>query len=950
MNCKGFSFSVAFISDAAIQLLVDSFRNAQLRGVSGKILTTDYMFGTSPAALRRLMRFPNIEVRVFSTLNKNTRGFHTKGYIFEFDDRVQLTVGSSNLTEKALKHNHEWNLSYFSKENPRLINTLYSEFDELWNDNDVIPLTNEYIDQYEKQYNHEKYSKSNQQILIKQLVEFLKDNTDTDMITRIADIFDIETEEVIEYVDEQMKGSELRPNYMQEIALESLQDLRSKGQNKGLVIAATGTGKTFLAAFDVLQVSPKRLLFVVHREKILKDAMKTFKTIHNASMGLYTGTEKSINADYVFASIQTLSREKNLFKLAEDTFDYIIIDEAHRSATPTYNRVLNHFKPKFLLGLTATPERTDTNSIFEIFDNQVAAEIRLRDALKENLVVPFHYFGIEDATTDLSDIDVSKEIDIVADRLNIKARVDLIIENILKYGHSGNKTKALGFCLNVKQAEYMSAMFNERGMNSVSLSALTSEYDREIYIEKLEDENDPLSYIFTVDIFNEGIDIPSVNLVLMLRPTQSPIVFTQQLGRGLRLHPLKDYLTVLDFIGNHNKTFMIPIALSGQSNYDKDDIMLETKSSFSSIPGDTFIRLEEKTMTQILSQLERYNFDDMKNLKEIYYEVKREINRIPSLLDYGFDGLDPVRFIDKSKSYLEFVKRVDNDFAHTLGEDIIRSIRFIDSLLPAKRIYEFAILEQVIRHHSVSYSDMVTEIEKHIERVDYNDLNHAIDHLTGDLLNEQDKKRFILPVEKKNGYVNLTDHFITLFDDQMFKQYYTNSIEYGIRRYQHEFGRKTRSYPAFKLYYQYENREISQIARYDSIYVIQSGVSSKKNDYFLFVTLDKSNARESLKFKDEFINRKEFQWQSPNNTTNNSKTGSSLINHKGLGINIHLFIKKGGSRTDFYSKKFIYIGKVDVLSHKEEKPITFKFRLHNEVPEDVYFKLTTEYQNDEEKN
>lgn len=950
VNCKSFSFSVAFISDAAIQLLVDAFRNTQLRGVSGRVLTTDYMFGTSPAALRRLMRFPNVEVRVFTTLNKNTRGFHTKGYLFEFDDRVQLTVGSSNLTEKALKHNHEWNLSYYSKDNLKLINTLYSEFDELWNDPDVVPLTKEYIDEYEKQYNYEKYAKSNQQSLIKQLVAFLKDNTDTDLINRIADIYDLKTNEVIDYVDEQVKNSDLRPNYMQELALESLQDLRNKGQNKGLVIAATGTGKTFLAAFDVLQVNPKRLLFVVHREKILKDAMKTFKSIHHASMGLYTGREKSIDSDYVFASIQTLSREKNLFKLAEDAFDYIIIDEAHRSSAPTYNRVLNHFKPKFLLGLTATPERTDTNSIFELFDNQVAAEIRLRDALKENLVVPFHYFGIEDATTDLSDIDVTKEIDLVADRLNIKDRVALIIENIQKYGHSGKKTKALGFCISVKQAEYMSDMFNKRGLISVALTAMSSEQDREIYIEKLEDDNDPLSYIFTVDIFNEGIDIPTVNLVLMLRPTQSPIVFTQQLGRGLRLHPLKDYLTVLDFIGNHNKAFMIPIALSGQSNYDKDDIMLETKSSFLSIPGDTFIRLEEKTMTQILTQLERYNFDDMKNLKEIYYELKREINRIPSLLDYGFDGLDPVRFIDKSKSYIEFVKRVDNELNESLDEECVRGIRFIDSLLPAKRIYEFIILEQAIQKKSVSYAQIVTEIEKHIDHVDYNDLNHAIKHLSGELLNELDKKRFILPIKNDNGYVILTTHFEKLLKNKVFSQYYTNSIEYGIRRYQHEFGRKTLNFPAFKPYYQYENREISQIARYESIYVIQSGVSSTEKDYFLFVTLEKGNVRESINYKDKFLSRKEFQWQSPNNTTYKSKTGLNLINHKELGINIHLFIKKGGSRVDYYSKKFIYIGRMDVISFEDEKPITFKFRLQDEVPEDIYFKLTTEYNSNEEKN
>ncbi|MDY0209787.1 MAG: DUF3427 domain-containing protein [Acholeplasma sp.] len=950
-NCNSFSFSVAFISDAAIQLLVDAFHKTQIRGVIGRILTTDYMLGTDPKALRRLLQFENIEVRVYKTIEKNVRGFHTKGYLFEYDTHVQLTIGSSNLTEKALKYNHEWNLTYFSKENRELINGIHKDFDELWNDDNVVLLDETYLQSYEKIYYADKYSKVNQQMLIKQIVDFLKDNSDTDIVNQIANDLDIDNQSLIEFVDEQFNFPSLKPNYMQEIALESLYNLRKLGQKKGLVIAATGTGKTYLAAFDALQLNPKRLLFIVHREKILKEAMKTFKSVHNVKMGLYTGHEKQIDSDYVFASIQTLSREKNLFKLKEDAFDYIVIDEAHRSSAPTYDRVINHFKPKFLLGLTATPERTDSNSIFEIFDNQVAAEIRLRDALKENLVVPFHYFGIEDATTDLSNIDVSKEIDVVADRLNIKARVDLIIENIQKYGHSGDKTKALGFCVSIKHAEYMANEFNQRGLKSIALTSLSDEYERELYIQMLEDEKSDLSYVFTVDILNEGVDIPSLNLVLMLRPTQSPIIFTQQLGRGLRLHPSKDYLTVLDFIGNHNKTFLIPIALSGNSNYDKDDIMLETKSNFSSIPGDTFIRLEENSMMQILRQLERYNFDELRNLKELYQDVKRQLDRIPTLMDYGFDGFDPVRFIDKTKSYFDFVVRVDDTFEITRQtESVKKYFRFIDSLLPLKRIHEFVIMDLLIKTGSYSQIRIEDELKKYIDNPDVSDLIHALRHLTGGLLSDSDKKRFGFPIKFEDEQVGITNEMIKLLDDAMLKRFYTNTIEYGIGRYQHEFGRTTVKYPAFRLYEQYKNREISQIARYESIYVIQSGVSNKNNQYYLFVTLEKGNVKDSVNYKDKFLSRKTFQWESPNNTTLKSKTGFNIINHKELGINIHLFVKKGGKNTDIYSNKFIYIGEVDVVKHMDEKPIRFEFKLHHEVPEDVYFKLTTEYENDEKAN
>ncbi len=948
-ECISFHFSVAFISDSAVQLLVDSFTDAQKRNVKGRILTTDYMCGTDPKALRRLMSFPNVEVRVYKTLDKHTRGFHTKGYIFENQNDIQVSIGSSNLTANALKYNHEWNMTYYSKNNDELIKRVYSEFDILWEDTNVTELNEDYLVEYEKTYYTDRYSKTNQQQLFKQLAEFLKDHVESDLLNEIAETFEIDASEVQNLLDYTISNNEIKPNNMQEKALESLYNLRKLGSNKGLVIAATGTGKTYLAAFDALQVNPKRLLFIVHREKILKDAMKSFKNVVNAKMGLFTGNEKTIDADYIFASIQTLSRDKNLYQLSDDAFDYIVIDEAHRSAAPTYHKVMKYFKPKFILGLTATPERTDSNSIFELFDNQIAAEIRLRDALQENLVVPFHYFGITDAVTDYEGIDVTRDIDEVAERLNIKARVDLIIENIYKYGNSGSKTKALGFCISVKHSEYMANEFNKRGLKSVSLTGQSSEDDRELYIQQLEDDKAELSFIFTVDIFNEGIDIPSLNLVLMLRPTQSPIIFTQQLGRGLRLHPNKEYLTVLDFIGNHNKSFLIPIALSGDRSFDKDDIMLDTLSDFMSIPGDTFIRLDEISKKRILHQLERYNFDEMKNLKELYFEIKRLKNKIPSLLDFSFDGFDPIRFIEKSKSYIEFVAKMedDEDINRLIdNQDAISYFRFIDSLLPAKRIHEFVILDYLMKNTTTTFESLTNEISRYIVNPDINDLEHAIKHLKGLLFGDSDRKRFKSPLIISDK-IAFNNDFDVLLTNKIFEKQILESIDYGIRRYQHEFGRPELFYPAFNLYYQYQLREVTQIARYESIYVIQSGVSTFNNNYYLFVTLDKGNVKESVNYKDKFIDRKTFQWESPNNTTNTSITGTNLINHIEKNTSIHLFVKKGGKNSDIYSKKMMYLGKVDKISNEFEKPIRFKFRLHHEVPEDIYYKLTSEYKNDE---
>lgn len=949
---ESFLFSVAFISDSAIQLLTDAFTECEEKGVTGKILTTNYMFGTHPNALKRLLSFSNIETRIYHLDDNGQKGFHTKGYIFENESDYKVIVGSSNLTSRAMKTNFEWNISYISKTQKDLSSRLIEEFDAMWELPESVLLTAEYIEAYEQKYYENYYSTKKQTLFLEQLVEFLKDYGDLDFVNKMVEAFDLPKNEIFDNIDTLPGKYDYKPNRMQEIALEGLYKIRQNGGDKGLIIAATGTGKTFLAAFDALQFEPKKLLFIVHREKILKDAERTFKkVISNIKTGLYTGNYKELNNDYIFASIQTLSREANLYSLNADHFDYIVIDEAHRAAAPTYQKVLNHFKPKFLLGMTATPERTDANSIFELFDNQVAAEIRLRDALRERMVVPFHYFGITDAVADLRDIDVNKEIDELSKRLNIKARVDLIVENIQKYRHSGNKTKALGFCADVNHANYMADSFNDLGINSIALTGLSSQEEREISIRRLEDDSDPLSYIFTVDIFNEGIDIPSVNLVLMLRPTQSPIIFTQQLGRGLRLHDSKEYLTILDFIGAHNKTFMIALALVGDSTYDKDDLLIETENGFPSIPGEVFIRLDEISKNRILHQLEKYNFDDLKNLKDLYFNVKKDVKNIPSILDFGFDGLDPVRFIDKSRSYFEFIQKVDSEFTPMsidLFEDFTAISRFIDSLLPHKRIYEAAILGHLLSNVVSSKELLFQHMFVHVNNPDREDFEHAISHLTLDLLNKLEQKKYIPLIVIENNEVSLSPALQKVIEDRPMLKYIKDSIDYGIKRYNHEFGRVQSTYPNFTKYQKYKNREITQIRRDNSIFVIQQGLSRHGNNYFLLVTLEKGEVKESLNYADRFIDNKTFEWESPNHTRELSDTGQNLIHHKERGINIHLFVKKGGRNSDIYSKELIYLGTAEVIDHKNEKPIKFTLRLHQALPKDIYLRLTKEYKIDEE--
>lgn len=522
-ECEQFYFSVAFINFSGLQLLLDPLKEAEKKGIHGKIITSTYLNFTDAKALEKLREFNNVDLKVF--VADKEIGFHTKAYIFENKDNYKVIIGSSNITQSALKSNIEWNVEIITKENGRFIQDVLKEYDYLWNRSAVADA--DFIQRYE---------------------DFLKSLKKTQKTHQLF------------YENKQY----IVQNRMQKRATENLERLRSFGEKKALVIAATGTGKTYMSAFDVKNVKPKKLLFIVHREEILKKAKETFEWLlpnEGLTFGLLTGNHKHKNMDYVFATIQTIS--KCFHEFGKDEFDYLIIDEAHHATSPTYQTVLNYFESKFTLGMTATPERSDGYNVFDLFDNNVALEVRLHEALEDELVIPFHYFGITDIEgIDLSNVSID-DITEITKRLKVNERVDFIIEKMNFYGHDREKRKALGFCASIEHAQYMADEFNKRGYKSVCLYGADSPETRERYINRLESDHDELEFIFTVDIFNEGVDIPSINSVLMLRPTNSPIVFIQQLGRGLRKHADKSFLTVLDFIGNHNKTFLIALALNG---------------------------------------------------------------------------------------------------------------------------------------------------------------------------------------------------------------------------------------------------------------------------------------------------------------------------------------------------------------------------------------------------
>ena len=577
-DCQRFYINVAFVNYSGLQILLDILKEVEAKGIPGQVITSTYLNFTDPKSLDKLRTFSNIELRLF--IAKPSRGFHPKAYIFSYGNTTKAIVGSSNITQSALKSNVEWNAATVAQsDNPYIISVL-AEFRAVWAESE--PVTDAILAQYR---------------------EFLQCRGTPE---KTENTFVLDSQQIV-------------PNLMQEEALTNLQRLRAHCEDKALAIAATGSGKTYMAAFDVRELAPKRLLFVVHREEILLSARAAFARVLDQdpeTFGILSGNQKDLDHDYLFAT--NLSIRNYLTHFAPNYFDYIVIDEAHHVSSATYQAILSHFEPQFLLGMTATPERGDAQSIYENFDSNIAVEIRLRDALDADLVAPFHYFGITEAeSVDYTGINLM-DIDAIAKLLQTNRRVDHIVKNMNFYGYDGDTCRAIGFCVSVEHAQFMAKAFNAIGISACSLNSANSREERQQVIARLSDASDPLQIIFTVDLFNEGLDIPAINLVLMLRPTASPIVFIQQLGRGLRKHDSKTFLTVLDFIGNHNKAFLMAIALCGSRFYDKDSLKVAVKKDFSSIPGCTHIQLDPITKEQILRQIETENFSSMKYLKEEY--------------------------------------------------------------------------------------------------------------------------------------------------------------------------------------------------------------------------------------------------------------------------------------------------------------------------------------------
>lgn len=861
--CKKFRFAVAFITESGLATLKSTLYDLNRKGIRGEIITSTYQLFNQPKMFKELLKISNVDVKI-----ADVNAFHSKGYIFQHEGYYSLIVGSSNLTAGALKTNYEWNIKLTSHENGEIVQHFFNRFETMWNES--IPLTLEWIKAYENVYRP----------MIRDRVAEFPSMHDFNQVKR---------------------DLEIKPNNMQRSALDGIEAVRQQGHQRALVVSATGTGKTYLAAFDVRRYEPKRMLFVVHREQILKKAKTDFHRVIGGNIedfGILSGTSRADDAKYVFATIQTISKDETLYQFAQETFDYILIDESHRAGANTYQKLLEYFTPKFLLGMTATPERSDGYDLFRLFDYNIAYEIRLQEALEENMLCPFHYFGV----TDLEIDGEQKEIE-VFQKLVSNERIDRIIEKINYYGYSGEALRGLMFCSSKKEAIYLSEQLNARGFRTCALTGDDTQAKRKQEVNNL--EQGLLDYILTVDIFNEGIDIPSINQVVMLRQTESSIIFIQQLGRGLRKHQSKRYVTVIDFIANYKNNYLIPIALSDDRSQNKDSIRRKVIDQ-SYISGTSTINFEAVAKERIYESINQARLTDLKTLKEAYQNLKNRLGRQPMLTDFIENhSMDPVVIATKNGHYGAFLRVVESEVPSLSKEEEQILLMATQELLSGKRIHEIYLLKLLASDLSISKLNFINYLHDHQVRVDDATLKSVENVLSLNFFNDADRKKYGNKpyVELDHDMYRLPSHLQTMLQNEWFAKLLNDLLEASILRSK----RYNQTKPLTRLE-KYTRKDVCRLLNWEKEeQSTMYGYKVKHHTCPIFVTYHKSEDIEaSVNYGDSFISPEVFHWYTRSRRTTKSEEVRKIIDSERENIDIHLFVKKDDDEGgDFY-----YLGEV----------------------------------------
>ena len=938
LKCDRFQISVAFITMSGITPLLQTLKELENKNIPGEILTTNYLNFSEPVALKKLNDLSNITLKMYDVEAAN-EGFHTKGYIFRKDEIYRIIIGSSNITSAALTSNREWNTKLISTEQGEMAKEIVAEFKELWNSPYALSFDTFY-ENYKERY---------------QIIKHQREAAKLDEITSIE-----------KYT--------LQPNSMQVGFITNLKKILAAGEKRALLISATGTGKTYASAFAMRELGFRRVLFLVHRGQLARQTRKSYEKVfaNSVSMGLVGAGYYEYEADYVFATVQTLNRDEHLLQYAKDAFDCIVLDEAHHVPADTYQKIMGHFTPKLWLGMTATPDKRDDNvegrNVYEIFNYQIAYEIRLQQALEENLLCPFHYFGITDLSM-IGDEEAARDFNM----LTSDERVRHIVKQADYYGYSGDKVKGLIFCSNIKETEELSAKFNQivnpatgKNFRTVALNGSASEQERQDAFERLamnEDESlenrQPLDYIFSVEILNEGVDIVEVNQVIMLRPTQSPIVFIQQLGRGLRKVSGKEYVVILDFIGNYNNNFMIPIALSGDRTYNKDNIRRYVMEGGRVIPGASTVHFDEISRKRIFSSVDNANFSDIKLIKENYNNLKNKLGRIPTLRDFDDYGeMDVIRIFDNNSlgSYYKFLVKYEKEYTIRLSEDEEKVIEFVSKKLASgKRIQELQLLKRMLVYtRSISKIGLFAGLENDLKaygKVMSKDQQENIIHvMTNEFPAGSGKKTYAqcVFIEKDDSDYKPTKSFTEMLANNDFYNILKELVDFGISRYKRDYS-KTYEQTDLVLYQKYTYEDVCRLLNWEQNEVplnIGGYKFDKKTKTFpVFINYDKAeNISDTTRYEDHFVPgfRDRLIAISKSGRSMQSEDVQNFLRAKERGIQVELFVRK--NKDDKISKEFYYLGhmtasgnaKEFTMANTEKTAVEIEWILDVPVREDIY--------------
>ncbi len=877
-NCQHFWFNVAFITSSGVKSILQTLMRLKDKNIRGTIVISDYLTFSQPGAMKLLLQFENIELRMIQK-----QSHHAKGYLFDHGNYQSFIIGSSNLTQNALAVNRELNILLHSRDDGATLKELRSEF-QFDYDHSVI-VDEDFIRTYEAFYNSQQ---------VKQTLDpALKYHT---------------------------KLNIPEPNSMQHEALIKLSNLRNQGKKKALVISATGTGKTYLAAFDVRSFAPKRMLFVIHRENIARKALLSFQEIiidaPTDDFGVYTGTEKNENVRFMFATAQTLSKETHRLKFPKDHFDYIVIDESHHAGAKMYDHIIDYFEPKFLLGMTATPERTDGFDIYSKFDHNVAYEIRLQTALKADLLTPFHYFGISDITVNGQVLEEKADFNLLVS----EERIDKIIESIGRYGAELEEVRGLIFCSKVDECYAIAEKLTERGYPSIGLTGQDSEADRSTGIQRLEtdDFNTKIDFIVCRDIFNEGIDIPRINLILMLRPTESAIVFVQQLGRGLRKAENKEYLTVLDFIGNYKNNFLVPIALFGDTSFNKDRIRRCLVNGSDLIPGASTINFDSITKERIFKSLNDANLSKFKDLKTDFDLLNFKLGYTPMMMDFIEHGSrDPFTFVNEYKSYYGFLLKLKlPEESEKLVGDQLKILESLSlEVLNGKRLEESLILFHLIQEFKNNNTNTAIDISGLLAETSINtysikpeniqsyvhnlNLRFATELKDGALKSIGEVGGFtLIQFNEESGKIELGEDLLACLQSTYFTNLLLDTTKASIHRHKQFYDGEYCE--GFHLYGKYSRKDVFRILGWDQNPLAQNVggyvFDKAKTQCPIFVTYNKQDFHD---YEDKFLSDRLLQYYSKRKRTLNSP---EIIQFKtNAGLRIPLFIKKNDDEgTEFY--------------------------------------------------